>query len=255
MVEPRAAFGLITSVLLHGVLVAWSLTRVVREPEPEIDELLAIQLLDGSPVDDVQGSQPLQQTSRDSDPAMPASPSVDAPGPDSTTAPRPIARRSKPTHEPALVRAAARDREEVETVGESVPVQSEVTEHPVPPSRSSVDGHATRGQGHGSGTLDHSTYGAEIVRIIQAALDEDPVPGIGVSDSVHIVLTILPDGRLARTGKGRHGYIEVLSSSLSARETRQILRRIEQASARFPKHPRGFPRSKYVVDITLRFDG
>lgn len=243
MVELRAAFGLVTSVLLHGALIAWSLFRAVGEPEPSIDELVAIQLLDTIPLEDV-------QPSRDSGPATPASPSADPPDPDSAKKPRPTARRSKPSHEPAVVVGVAPRDSEVQTLGEPTPVQSEpeASEDPVTPSHGGVDGHATSGQGDGNashGTFDHTTYGAEIVRIIQTAIDEDPVPGIGVFDSVHVLLTILPDGRLEAA--------VVLASSLSVRKTRQILRRIEQASTRFPGHPRGFRRGKYVVDVTLRF--
>jgi len=110
------------------------------------------------------------------------------------------------------------------------------------------------GSGRGAvGRTDHSAYGAEIVRLVLAELDARPVPGIAPSDSIQLLIEVLPDGELAWTHSGRFGFAQVLATSLGRVRTRQILRRVEAASRHFPSHPDGFARRRFVVDVTVNF--
>jgi hypothetical protein len=79
------------------------------------------------------------------------------------------------------------------------------------------------------------------------------VPGIGTEDTIQVLIEVLPDGELAWSRSGRFGFARVLATSLGPLRTRQILKRIERASDRFPGHPPGFARRRYVVDVTVNF--
>lgn len=103
------------------------------------------------------------------------------------------------------------------------------------------------------GTPNHAAYGAEIVRLVKAKIDEDPVPGLGSRDSVELVLEVLPNGRLARWGMGKYDYAQVVHSTLGPLRMRAILRRVLRASEAFPPHPSSFPRQRFVVGITVNF--
>lgn len=132
-------------------------------------------------------------------------------------------------------------------------------------SKAEADGHGNRvgaagSRGTGSaagsgGALDVSAYGAEIVRLVKAEIDGDPVRGITSRDEIQVVLRVAPSGELAWTRAGRFGFVEVLASSLGPVRTRAVLRRIERASLHFPPHPEGLRRRHYVVDVTVRFTG
>ena len=100
---------------------------------------------------------------------------------------------------------------------------------------------------------DHSAYGAEIVRLVKAEIDVDPVPGLRPRDSIEVELEVLPNGRLARRGLGKYDYVRVIRSTLGPVRLRAILRRILRASYGFPPHPSSFPRQRYVVGFTVRF--
>ena len=91
------------------------------------------------------------------------------------------------------------------------------------------------------------------MKIVLDELDRDPVRGIGRKDMIQVLLEVLPNGDLAWRGDGRFGFARVLRSSLGRLRTRQVLRRIERASLRFPKHPKGFARRHYVIDVTVNF--
>jgi len=64
---------------------------------------------------------------------------------------------------------------------------------------------------------------------------------------------VLPNGRLKRTGAGRFDVANVVRSSIGPVRTRALMRRIQRASKRFPRHPKGFERGVYVVGVKLRF--
>lgn len=111
-----------------------------------------------------------------------------------------------------------------------------------------ADGHAD-----GQGATNFQSYGAEIIRIVNAEIDADPVAGISRRDTIEFELMVLPNGRLKRTGSGRFDVANVVRSSIGPVRTRALMRRIQRASSRFPKHPKGFERRVYVVGVTLRF--
>jgi hypothetical protein len=110
-----------------------------------------------------------------------------------------------------------------------------------------------RGSGFAEEGPDHAAYGAEIVRIVHDEIERNPIPGLGRGDAIQVLLRVRPNGRLAWSRTGRFGFADVLRSSLGPLRTRSILRRIEQASTRFPPHPRGLRKQLYVVDVTVRF--
>lgn len=99
----------------------------------------------------------------------------------------------------------------------------------------------------------YAAYGAALVRLVVAELDRSPVPGIGARDSVQLVLEVLPDGSLAMVGPRRFDIATVVRTSLGWLAIRQVLRRVATASRRFPDHPRGFSKHRFVVDVTVNF--
>lgn len=111
-----------------------------------------------------------------------------------------------------------------------------------------ADGHA-----NGEGIANFQSYGAEIIRIVNAEIDADPVAGISRRDTIEFELMVLPNGRLKRTGSGRFDVANVVRNSIGPVRTRALMRRIQRASTHFPKHPKGFGRRVYVVGVTLRF--
>ncbi|HET6585589.1 MAG TPA: hypothetical protein VFG69_19150, partial [Nannocystaceae bacterium] len=184
----------------------------------------------------------------------PPPPEIVAPAPRKPVKPRPV---------PAAIAQPIPAGEPVES--ESLPVAPEpasappiaMLARPVASSRGSGGGTIGAGAGAGAGddedAFDRSRYGAEIVRILSRELDEHPVPGISERDSIQIVLTLLPNGELAWTRAGRYGFVDVLHSTLGPLRMRQVLKRIEIASARFPPHPHGLRSRHYTVDVTIRF--
>ena len=99
----------------------------------------------------------------------------------------------------------------------------------------------------------YAGYGASIVRAVVAEIDRDRIGGIRSSDSIQLVLEILPDGRLASVGPRRFEVAYVEHSTLGWLLQRQVLRRVAHASERFPPHPAGFSKARFVVDVTVRF--
>ena len=113
---------------------------------------------------------------------------------------------------------------------------------------------AVRARASGTGAArDHAAYGAEIERIISDEIDRNPVPGIHVDDTVEFELRLLPSGRLAMIGDGRLDVAIVVRSTVGPLRTRALLRRIKRASARFPRHPPGFPRRHYILGFSVTF--
>ncbi len=99
----------------------------------------------------------------------------------------------------------------------------------------------------------YAGYGASIVRAVVAELDRDHIGGIRSSDSIRLVLEILPDGRLDSVGPRRFEVAYVEDSTLGWLLQRQVLRRVARASEWFPPHPAGFSKARFVVDVTVRF--
>ncbi|MEM9458609.1 MAG: hypothetical protein AAGF11_30820 [Myxococcota bacterium] len=114
---------------------------------------------------------------------------------------------------------------------------------------------AGSGWDSGGGMLDHSIYGRTIVQLFLDELDRSPVPGISKGHSITILLRVSPEGRLVWTGTGRFDFARVLATTLGPLRARRVLRRLERASWRFPPHPRGFERTYYELDFTVRFKG
>jgi hypothetical protein len=144
--------------------------------------------------------------------------------------------------------------------GKSMPASpSAASTRPAKPRPQGLDeglGSGGTGGGRGLGiygTPDHAAYGAEIVRLVKAEIDHDPVPGLGARDSVELVLEVLPSGRLARRGLGKYDYAQVVRSTLGPLRMRAVLRRVLRASEDFPPHPSTFPRQRFVVGITVNF--
>jgi hypothetical protein len=102
-------------------------------------------------------------------------------------------------------------------------------------------------------SLDHSAYGAHIVRLVMHEIDSRPVPGIAPRDPVELLLRVGPDGTLVKVGPGRFDYAQVVRSSLGPWRTRRLLDRVLRASHQFPAHPDGFARRYYEVGITVNF--
>lgn len=101
----------------------------------------------------------------------------------------------------------------------------------------------------------YAGYGASIVRAVVAELDRVPIGGICSDDSIQLVLEVLPDGRLARVGRRRFEVARVENTTLGRFLQWQVLRRVARASERFPPHPAGFTKARFVVDVTVRFRG
>lgn len=246
--------GLGASVVVHLALFAWVgvVERPVREPAPELFEVELVEI----------------GTAREEPIAAAAGDEAEDEEPAAGPEPSPVERRVRSRPTPSPVRVAERTFEgrlAVEEPPELGGEQREVAVEPAPStdvsSPTAVAGGGVGPSGRGStrsgrgtpGPLDHSSYGAEIVRIVVAEIDRDPVPGIGPDDTIQVLLDVLPNGELAWTRAGRYGFAQVLRSSLGRTRTRRILRRIERASNRFPAHPAGFARRHYVVDVTVNF--
>ncbi|MEM6995348.1 MAG: hypothetical protein AAF721_32865 [Myxococcota bacterium] len=170
------------------------------------------------------------------------------PSPDPTPASSPVEPEPVPTATPPVV------------VPPEPPAEPHASRGPKPPSEprpATGDADAAAGrarvQRSGTGTQDHSSYGAEIVRLVNAEIDRDPVAGIRPRDTIEVELRVLPNGRLAKMGDGRLAFANIVRNSLGPVRTRALLRRIKRASARFPRHPRGFGRRHYVVGFRLNF--
>jgi hypothetical protein len=259
----RHITGGLASVLVHGGLLAWAVghepARVPTEPTPVAIELLDVTAIAGGPL-------AWEATAGAPDPdatPTPASPRGDAgtvaaePEPPTTRAPR----RTAPS----------RARDPRALPADPAPLDDEVPlGPPTPPEAVEDQGRASRtaasGTSDGRGSAgphdgrmgtgegpDHSAYGAELVRLVKAEIDLDPVPGLRSRDSIEVVLEVLPSGRLARRGLGRYDYARVVHSTVGPVRMRAILRRILRASERFPPHPSSFPRTRYVVGFTVRF--
>lgn len=255
MVVSRRAGAWVGSALVHGVLLIAALVYapVIPASDPPVEvEIIELTTL-SSPA-----------APRTEDPGTQADVIVAAPPP-------PPARLELATRKPVKPHPAPPPiaiPPEPPPPPEPLPAASE----PAPPEPSSAPpvgmlarpiaitrgyGNAASGMDAGNGgdedAFDRSAYGAAIVRILKSEIDRHPVPGISARDSIQVVLTLLPSGELAWTREGRYGFAEVLRGTLGPLRLRQILKRIEIASARFPPHPHGLRSRHYTVDITINF--
>lgn len=278
----RRITGLIGSVAAHAALLAWVVGQPEPEPEPDDEpELVSVEVVEVSPprpgVLSTQAEIPGDPGRR---PAVtiPVEPEVDEPPPPPPPRPSPAVTRPEPS--PTTSSPAPSDPEP-EPEPPTAPVDddagSDADASPEPglvadedaTGPSSTDGReggvesslhgegSTRPSGGltGDGELDHSAYGAEIVRLVLAEIDDDPVPGIPEGHAIQIELRVLPSGRLSPRGLGRFDFARVVRSTLGPVRTRWVLRRVERASKRFPPHPDGFSRKVYEMDFTVRFTG
>ena len=244
--QPRSVRAWLGSAFVHGALLAALLAyapvegSAVAEPvEVAIVELLPTMSSSASPLAE-------RATSSAAIPSV--APAI--PMPRRMPAPP---RRAKPRlpQPPAAAPVEAVEPAEDDPPSIAAPPAEEA---PAATSQGSTVGagsHAARGGG--GDPTDHSAYGAEIVRILKLEIDRDPVAGISARDSIQLLLTVLPNGDLEWTRDGRFGFAEILRSSLGPVRTRQLLRRIERASAQFPGHPDGLRSRRYVVEVTIRF--
>lgn len=259
---PRRSLGGLGSVIVHAGLLAWLGGRAapVSDPEPRAEpaiEWLEVSVVEHGPLARKAESEAGREGSARAK-AQPARSEASTKAEPVPAKPRPLTPRGArptpdgPTTEEPAPAEPAHDE----------PAHDEPASAPLGPpestsqadSRGAGEGHGgALGSGSGDGELDHSAYGAEIVRIVKAEIDRDPVPGISAKDSIEIELEILPSGRLARRGMGKFDYAVVLASSVGPLRTRGILRRIASASRRFPPHPTTFPRQRYVVGFTVCF--
>jgi outer membrane biosynthesis protein TonB len=275
----RQIIGCMTSVLLHGGLLAWVMTRPAEQERPEVTlveveriELrsitggpLALQAATGSP-----GSEPArgEATTIEPEPEPEPEPAASEPSPplhrpkpplpDSPTKPEP-----EPEPEPASAPHTTSEPfpttpVEVEVEPSASTSSASTSDHPARASTAGTsDGRGTGvsidGRMGTGASLDHSAYGAELVRLVKVKIDTDPVPGLLRHDSIEVELEVLPSGRLARHGLGKYDYARVVHSTLGPLRLRAILRRILRASYDFPPHPSSFPRGRYVVGFTVRF--
>jgi hypothetical protein len=238
------------TVVVHVALFAWAsaVQQPALEPAPEAFE---IELVEIGTVRDEPLAPEAGDEAEEEEPPMPE--------------PSPVPRRVR--SQPERNRAAERSPAEADVP--ALPVEAErpiarseiaiepTTSTDLPRSTAVATGtlgrDAPRSGGGTRGQLDHASYGAEIVRIVLAEIERDPVRGIGPTDTIQVLLDVLPNGELEWTRSGRYGFARIVRSSLGRIRTHQILRRIERASARFPVHPPGFARRRYVVDVTVNF--
>jgi hypothetical protein len=265
----RQLIGLLTSVLVHALLLAWALRSepVPGAAAPVLVSVVAIERVElpALPVAPLAwearaGSQrpgearpspepPSGEASVDPGPEPAARPSLARPGPS----------RTDPAGDPPAPTAA----EGLEPVArDEAPSEPRAPAGGEGPARRGAATGASEGRGSAGagGDLrglgdgpDHSAYGAELVRLVKAEIDTHPIPGLGPLDSIEVVLEVLPSGRLARRGLGKYDYARVVRSTLGPVRMRAILRRILRASERFPPHPSSFPRQRYVVGFTVNF--
>jgi outer membrane biosynthesis protein TonB len=265
----QTVMGALGSLVLHaGLLAVPEGTEPAPQPPPLLDdELVAIEVVSEGPIAPrprVRAPEPEATPEPAPEPASEPSPAPDRPEPPTRPIARaqPIAPTPAPEPEPTMAEA---------------PVTPEPAAEPGPAVDGSLvgdaSGRATGSNGEGDGgagasagtgrsgagastggdTVDTSSYGKEIVRLVLAELDEDPVPGLTRRDGIQVVLRVKPDGGLAWTGSGRFGFAQVVASSVGPVRTHAILKRIERASRRFPAHPAGLKRRHYVVDVTVKF--
>lgn len=266
----RETVGLLVSLLLHGGLLFWV---VVHAPAPEPPDAVPVELELLVPATEV--APQAEQRPRPEPPQGDAR-AAQEPEPQ-LTAPRSLP-RSRAVPRRRQVPVTPEDAE-VEVEPEATPVGDDANAGPSTPTvagdgasparargtsdRRGSAGSEGRGAGRGSGvtgggqgfegTPDHTAYGAELVRIVKAEIDADPVPGLGSEDSIEVLLEVLPSGRLARWGLGKYDYAQVVHSTLGPLRMKAILRRVLRASEAFPPHPSSFPRQRFVVGITVRF--
>lgn len=274
MAPKREIIGGLASVLVHGAVLAWLSGLATPERDQATPSLAAaeIELLELTPP----SPEPLAPTTDGGRAGRDRAEDADA----RTVVPEPETRRREETRperpeppraRPALPQVPTVPSEEDDAaqaepapapVGDGVePGSAAITpEAPAAPRvRGPGEGHGTgrdtgRGSGLGhDGLADHSAYGSELVRLVKAEIDADPVPGLGAKDSIEVELEVLPSGRLARWGLGKYDYARVTRSTMGPLRARAILRRILRASEGFPPHPASFPRERYVVAITVRF--
>jgi len=241
--QPRSVRAWLGSAFVHGALLAALLAYapVERSAVAEPVEVAIVELLPTmtSPVSPLAERATSSAAISSVAPAMPMPRRMPAPP-----------RRAKPRPSPL---PAAAPVEPVEDDPPSIAAPP-AEDAPAASSQGSTVGAASdAAHGGGGEPTDHSAYGAEIVRILKLEIDRDPVAGISARDSIQLLLTVLPNGDLEWTRDGRFGFAEILRSSLGPVRTRQLLRRIERASAQFPGHPDGLRSRRYVVEVTIRF--
>lgn len=279
MASRRQIIGGLASVLLHGALLGWVATRATEREADEpvlvtIERIELASITEGSlaaraavssPGEDAPGPAPARgedvptvpelepattEPSPSRPPQAPAMPAphtpASEPSPTTPTADDPVQPEPPPT-------TAADDPAQPE------PLASTTADDPAGRARAAgtSDGHGSTGSSIGrTGTdesPDHAAYGAELVRLVKAEIDTNPVPGLRPHDAIEVVLEVLPSGRLARHGLGKYDYAQVVRSTLGPVRLRALLRRIHHASQAFPPHPSSFPRQRYVVGFTVRF--
>lgn len=276
MARRRQIIGGLTSVLLHGGLLAWAVTRApLREPAAampvEVERIevaslagrpLALQATEGSPGEGASDREPARGEAVTHQPEPEPAASEPRPPKRRATQPRPRTPAAPSPAPKPVTSTPAPVEDEIE-----VEIETERSEPASSPAAAvSVDRARSAGTDHGRGTgrsitghmgtgdsPDHSAYGAELVRLVKAEIDTDPVPGLRPHDAVEVVLEVLPSGRLARRGLGKYDYARVVHSTVGRVRLRMILRRILRASYEFPPHPSSFPRERYVVGFTVRF--
>ncbi len=269
-VNQRRVLGLAGSVLVHAVVVGWAMSRSMPEAhepaEPEVLDPVEVVVLTPTHSPTLSA-----RASFEGEPA-PSSPALGAPVPERVEPPPeapppeapPPKTRPRAPEVPATPPASDAAAEPVPPDAEPSPeteVQPEPASPPATetsPGTSTVQGTGTVGDGgqqSGDGAMDHSAYGSRIVEIVMEEIDDDPVRGIPSGHSIRIGLRVLPSGRLARRGFGRFDFAEVLASTIGPIRTRGILRRVQRASLRFPRHPTGFPRRYYEIAVTVNFTG
>lgn len=258
----RHTTAIMGSVAAHALLLAWGMTRPPAPPPETPAEPIPIALVVmPSPPD-----RPLAMEVETRGPRtvarLPTPPTLDPAPPPPRAQPH---RATTPPVEPSTPTLP-------ESPGE-LPAQPSPDDAPplpaapAPTPPAHEDGHdrgvqaARHGMGSdhaasgtsGSGALDHSAYGAELVRIVRAEVERDPVPGIPAGHSIAVLMRVLPDGRLQRRGVGRFDFARVLTTTMGPLKTRRFLRRVERASQRFPRHPDGFEQRYYEVAFTMKF--
>lgn len=289
----RQIIGGLTSVALHAGLLAWAVAHApVREQATtvpveierielvsRVDQPLALRAAAGAPGEGAASSEPTPGRGAAMRPRPEPAPTRPAATPTQTqaepppvepsprtrarTTPRRATSEPTPAAEPTPAEPAASPpasitpdaRPAPESEPSSLPTPREASGHA--PLAGARDGRGSVGASVGAtgidGTPDHSAYGAELVRLVKAEIDTDPVPGLRPRDSIEVVLEVLPSGRLAHRGLGKYDYAQVVRSSLGPVRMRAILRRILRASQSFPPHPSSFPRQRYVLGFTVRF--
>jgi hypothetical protein len=246
----RKPGSLAATVALHAALFAWAGTLAPDEVRQDEIDLVEVELVELGVARDA----PLAPQAGDAGDDVPRS----VPLPPSPM-PKPRPRRPQEVaaeedvppveREPVEVDAVDPSPEPVAPVVLAVPASAgDTAEQTVAATRPSA-GRSTGVRG----SKDFASYGAKIVQIVLDELDRNPVRGIGREDTIEVELEILPNGDLAWKGDGRFGFARVLRSSLGSLRTRQVLRRIEHASSRFPQHPAGFSRRHYIVGVTVNF--